>query len=109
MPFGLSASTVFLSTRFRAVINRPIVFIDAPARIMTPMTPPVENSRRKLIAVALAIQFFPLFTPALALDPARALTQSLHRIAQGHHGLPQGTICSILQTTDGYLRLRPQN
>jgi hypothetical protein len=41
------------------------------------------------------------------LDPARSLTQYIHRIQQ-IQGLPQATIFSILQTRDGYLWLGTQ-
>src|SRR3954447_4733712 len=41
----------------------------------------------------------------LALDPSRALTQSIHRIWQTQQGLPQGTIYSVYQTKDRYLWL----
>ncbi|MFI5378552.1 MAG: two-component regulator propeller domain-containing protein [Tepidisphaerales bacterium] len=45
---------------------------------------------------------------ARALDPNRTLTQCLQRIWQVQQGLPQATICSILQTRDGYLWLGTQ-
>ncbi len=40
-----------------------------------------------------------------ALDPSRALTQSVHRIWQTQQGLPQGTIYCVYQTRDRYLWL----
>src|SRR4051794_20627882 len=43
--------------------------------------------------------------PALALDPARNLTQYLHRIWQVQQGLPEGTIYALHQSADGYLLL----
>ncbi|MFA5911171.1 MAG: two-component regulator propeller domain-containing protein [Vicinamibacterales bacterium] len=43
--------------------------------------------------------------PALALDPAKAITQYLHEIWQTKDGLPQNTITAIAQTSDGYLWL----
>ena len=46
--------------------------------------------------------------PGIALDPARSLTQALHRIWQTQQGLPEPTIYSIRQTTDGYLWLGTQ-
>ncbi|MCC7085442.1 MAG: hypothetical protein IT427_10585 [Pirellulales bacterium] len=42
---------------------------------------------------------------ALALDPSRALTQTIHRIWQTQQGLPQGTIYCVYQTQDRYLWL----
>ena len=47
--------------------------------------------------------------PALALDPHRALTQALLRKWQFQQGLPQATIFTIRQTTDGYLWLGSQS
>ena len=44
-----------------------------------------------------------LALPAFGLDPAKSLTQYLHRIQQIQQGLPQATIFSILQSHDGYL------
>jgi ligand-binding sensor domain-containing protein/signal transduction histidine kinase len=50
-----------------------------------------------------------LFSPVTyALDPARSLTQYLHRIWQMQQGLPEATIYSIAQTSDGYLWLGTQ-
>lgn len=43
--------------------------------------------------------------PARALDPTRALTQSIHRIWQTQQGLPQGTIYCVYQSRDRYLWL----
>ena len=48
------------------------------------------------------------FTPVYGLDPARALTQYVHRIWQVPQGLPQATIYSIWQTHDGYLWMGTQ-
>ena len=45
---------------------------------------------------------------AFALDPARRLTQYVHRIWQVSQGLPQAAIYSISQTHDGYLWLGTQ-
>src|SRR5262245_32828117 len=46
--------------------------------------------------------------PAYALDPARTLTQYVHRIWQVQQGLPQASIYAILQTHDRYLWLGTQ-
>jgi signal transduction histidine kinase/ligand-binding sensor domain-containing protein len=46
---------------------------------------------------------------ASALEPTRALTQSLHRIWQMQQGLPEATIYSIRQTSDGYIWLGTQS
>src|SRR5205823_13392313 len=43
-----------------------------------------------------------------ALDPARTLSQYVHRIWQVQQGLPQASIYSIVQTQDGYLWLGTQ-
>jgi signal transduction histidine kinase/ligand-binding sensor domain-containing protein len=46
--------------------------------------------------------------PADALDASRSLTQYVHRIWQMQQGLPEATIYSIGQTTDGFLWLGTQ-
>lgn len=46
--------------------------------------------------------------PVNALDPGRSLTQYVHRIWQMQQGLPEATIYSIGQTTDGFLWLGTQ-
>ena len=45
---------------------------------------------------------------ALALDPAKALTQFTHSAWLMEDGLPQNSIKAIAQTTDGYLWLATQ-
>jgi ligand-binding sensor domain-containing protein/signal transduction histidine kinase len=47
-------------------------------------------------------------TRAGALDPARTLTQYVHRIWQVQQGLPQASIYAIVQTADGRLWLGTQ-
>jgi diguanylate cyclase (GGDEF)-like protein len=46
-----------------------------------------------------------LASPAMALDPARAITQYMHDVWQTGDGLPQNTVTAIAQTADGYLWL----
>jgi diguanylate cyclase (GGDEF)-like protein len=43
--------------------------------------------------------------PAIALDPAKSITQFIHSVWQARDGLPQNTITAIAQTPDGYLWL----
>ena len=45
---------------------------------------------------------------ALALDPAKALTQFTHSVWVMEDGLPQNSIRAIAQTADGYLWLATQ-
>ncbi len=52
-----------------------------------------------------AVLVLSLAQPGFALDPSRALTQSIHRIWQTQQGLPQGTIYCVYQTQDRYLWL----
>ncbi len=42
---------------------------------------------------------------ALALDPARAITQYVHDVWQAPRSLPQNSVSAIVQTRDGYLWL----
>ena len=44
-------------------------------------------------------------TPALALDPKKALTQYIHDVWRTEDGLPSSAVMAILQTRDGYLWL----
>jgi signal transduction histidine kinase/ligand-binding sensor domain-containing protein len=60
---------------------------------------------RAAIAIAATIASLDCASRAMALDPSRALTQSIHRIWQTQQGLPQGSIYCILQTQDRYLWL----
>jgi ligand-binding sensor domain-containing protein/two-component sensor histidine kinase len=62
---------------------------------------------RDLLRIAVLLGALSL-PAAYALDPARSLTQYIHRIQQTQQGLPQATIFSILQTHDGYLWLGTQ-
>ncbi|MGO9240222.1 MAG: two-component regulator propeller domain-containing protein [Bryobacteraceae bacterium] len=51
-------------------------------------------------AVALALALAPA---GRALDPARRITQYIHRVWTQEDGLPQDTVRAIAQTSDGYL------
>ncbi len=58
------------------------------------------------IALTVCSALFILSTsPALALNPKRALTQYTRTVWTQEHGLPQDTIRAIAQTKDGYLWL----
>ncbi|WP_158501726.1 two-component regulator propeller domain-containing protein [Vitiosangium sp. GDMCC 1.1324] len=46
-----------------------------------------------------------VWQPALALDPARRVTQYSHEAWKDEDGLPQNTVFSLAQTRDGYLWL----
>jgi diguanylate cyclase (GGDEF)-like protein len=50
-----------------------------------------------------AAGLFLLAAPALALDPALAITQYRHDVWDTRQGLPQSSVEAILQTRDGYL------
>ncbi len=57
--------------------------------------------RRSLLPGVLAL----IALPAVALDPARAMTQYAHDVWRDRDGLPQNTVQAIVQTRDGYLWL----
>src|SRR3974390_1069053 len=57
-------------------------------------------SRLTWAAVALALALAP---EGRALDPARRITQYIHRVWTQEDGLPQDTVRAITQTPDGYL------
>src|ERR1039458_3197202 len=56
--------------------------------------------RRTWAVVALALALAPA---GRALDPARRITQYIHRVWTQEDGLPQDTVRAIAQTPDGYL------
>ena len=60
------------------------------------------------LRAGLVLALLALSQHAYALDPARTLTQYVHRIWQVQQGLPQAWIGSIVQTHDGYLWLGTQ-
>src|SRR5438477_12621876 len=60
------------------------------------------------LRAGLVLALLALSQHAYALDPARTLTQYVHRIWQVQQGLPQASIHSIVQTRDGYLWLGTQ-
>jgi ligand-binding sensor domain-containing protein/signal transduction histidine kinase len=47
--------------------------------------------------------------PALALDPAKAITQYVHTVWRSDDGLPHTSVMKILETKDGYLWVGTQN
>src|SRR5436309_1526939 len=69
--------------------------------IIEPSEGPI--SRANLRSTCALIAAFVAATGAFALDPGRALTQSRLSVWTNEAGLPQTTINTIVQTTDGYL------
>src|SRR5208283_1959135 len=59
---------------------------------------PALRGLRAIVALALA-----LAPVGRALDPARRITQYIHRVWTQEDGLPQDTVRAIAQTSDGYL------
>src|ERR1039458_9231042 len=59
-----------------------------------------STPRRTWAVVALALALAPA---GRALDPARRITQYIHRVWTQEDGLPQDTVRAIAQTPDGYL------
>jgi signal transduction histidine kinase/ligand-binding sensor domain-containing protein len=60
--------------------------------------------RGRWAAVALALSLLLAFAAAASgLDPARRITQYIHRVWTQEDGLPQDTVRAITQTPDGYL------
>jgi signal transduction histidine kinase len=56
--------------------------------------------RRSAALVALGLA---AWSAARALDPARRVTQSIHKVWNQQDGLPQDTVRALAQTPDGYL------
>ena len=63
---------------------------------------------RRLLHFSVLLIAIGLSRSAYALDPARTLSQYVHRIWQVQQGLPQASIYAIVQTHDGYLWLGTQ-
>ncbi len=61
-----------------------------------------------LVRAAALLTILACANVAHALDPTRALTQSVQRIWQVQQGLPQAWIYSVVQASDGYLWLGTQ-
>jgi PAS domain S-box-containing protein len=59
-------------------------------------------------AVAVCTVLAAAARPAHALDPAKRLTQYMHRSWGTQEGLPQNTVLSMMQAEDGYLWLATQ-
>ncbi|MBI2840609.1 MAG: hypothetical protein HYX75_20020 [Acidobacteria bacterium] len=62
-----------------------------------------EQSKKGLLVSAALI--LAVSGRAAALDPAKAITQYIHRSWQTEHGLPQNSVGAIVQTHDGYIWL----
>jgi ligand-binding sensor domain-containing protein/two-component sensor histidine kinase len=55
------------------------------------------------LVIATFIYIFSCFSSAIALDPKRAITQHMQENWTSEEGLPQNTVFTILQTSDGYI------
>src|SRR4051812_47533010 len=75
--------------------------LKCPSSAVRPNRHDALRQRATFIAVAI----LSLSQSVFALDPSRALTQSIHQIWQTQQGLPQGTIYNVYQTKDRYLWL----
>jgi signal transduction histidine kinase/ligand-binding sensor domain-containing protein len=64
----------------------------------------LSRSRRTIVVLALLA----ISANVYALDPARTLSQYVHRIWQAQQGLPQAPIYSIIEGGEGYLWLGTQ-
>jgi signal transduction histidine kinase/ligand-binding sensor domain-containing protein len=67
----------------------------------------MSRSRSRVIVLSV-VAALALATRAQALDPARTLTQYVHRIWQTQQGLPQPSVYAVVQTADGRLWLGTQ-
>jgi diguanylate cyclase (GGDEF)-like protein len=65
----------------------------------------ITKENRRLFSSALSLLLFLLCNgiPAQALDPTKAITQYAHQRWDMQQGLPENSVQTILQTTDGYL------
>jgi ligand-binding sensor domain-containing protein/signal transduction histidine kinase len=62
-------------------------------------------SRCTFVALLIVALTLAIGRRADALDPARTLTQYVHRIWQVQQGLPQASVYAVIQTSDGHLWL----
>ncbi|HEV8485923.1 MAG TPA: two-component regulator propeller domain-containing protein, partial [Blastocatellia bacterium] len=63
----------------------------------------VKRRAMMLLVVTILVQGLLSGGPAMALDPGKAVTQYGHDVWQIDQGLPQNSIDSITQTSDGFL------
>src|SRR3982074_3301308 len=72
---------------------------------MTRISDQIMNFSLLKRSIPVVVSIFILFTPALALDPNKAITQYGHAVWNAENGLPQNSVNAIVQTRDGYLWL----
>src|SRR5262245_18798039 len=103
MPFGIVGSVDFLSSGGKNPVYNENTMSHSKSSLSNYCGQILcSHWRRAALAVAIIVFLSP---SALALDPSRALTQSIHRIWQMQQGLPQGTIYCVYQTQNRYLWL----
>ena len=81
------------------------MYRDTWARCASRPRPAYDRYVTRTVRSAVLLLSLATASNALALDPARTLTQYVHRIWQVQQGLPQASIYAIVQTRDGYLWL----
>ncbi|MEP6907913.1 MAG: two-component regulator propeller domain-containing protein, partial [Pseudoxanthomonas sp.] len=73
-------------------------------RLSVSTDPPRNMRLRKMLAVLVLLAWAcGPFQSALALDPAKAISQYAHTVWTTAEGLPNNTVRKILKTSDGYL------
>lgn len=65
--------------------------------------PASARGRRRLCGFLAAVCLAGTLTSALALDPQKKISQYVQTAWNDHDGLPQNSVSSIAQTSDGYL------
>jgi len=84
--------------------RRPLVLDKADRPVMHTQTDQLRGRHTRARAVTLAFVLAFLFVlPGFGLDPAKSLRQYVLRSWTSEQGLPQNSICAMLQTHDGLL------